>query len=97
MSGRRPVVFLEWLPLAALMLFACRPTEPAAVPAVAPAVNAIVVLVEVGLVLGLPRLLPMPQGGHAALMNAALLALLTAPTLYWRCMQATRRAGLLRD
>jgi PAS domain S-box-containing protein len=56
---------------------------------------AIVVLVEVGLVLGLPRLLPMPQGGHAALMNAALLALLTAPTLYWRCMQATRRAGLL--
>jgi PAS domain S-box-containing protein len=56
---------------------------------------AIVALVEVGLVLWLPSLLPALQGGSAALVNVALLALLAAPTLYWRCMQATRRAGLL--
>jgi two-component system sensor histidine kinase/response regulator len=55
---------------------------------------AIVALVEAGLMLWLPRVLPTPLGGSAALVNAGLLVLLAAPTLYWRCMRATRRAGL---
>jgi two-component system, sensor histidine kinase and response regulator len=55
---------------------------------------AIMALLEAGLMLWLPRVLPAPMGSSAALMNAGLLVLLAAPTLYWRCMRATRRAGL---
>jgi PAS domain S-box-containing protein len=58
-------------------------------------ITAVVALVEVGLMLWLPRLLPSPLGTRAALLNAALLVLITAPLLYWRCMRATRRAGAL--
>ena len=55
---------------------------------------AIVAVVEAGLMLWLPRVLPTPLGSGAALANAGLLVLLAAPALYWRCMRATRRAGL---
>ena len=55
---------------------------------------AIVALIEAGLMLWLPQVLPTPLGAGAALANAGLLVLLAAPALYWRCMRATRRAGL---
>jgi len=58
-------------------------------------IAAIVALIEAGLMLWLPRLLPAPLGSCAAWMNAALLVMLATPALYWRCMRATRRAGLL--
>ena len=56
-------------------------------------VLAIVTVVESALMLGLPDLGTQFSGLNAALLDAALLALLSAPPIYWRCMQATRAAA----
>ena len=56
-------------------------------------VLAIVTVVECALMLGLPDSTTQLAGVQGALLNVALLALLSAPPVYLRCMQATRAAA----
>ena len=53
----------------------------------------IVALIQAALVLTLPSLAPHTSGVSLGVLNAAMLAALAAPWLYWRCMHATRMAA----
>ena len=55
-------------------------------------VLAIVALTQAVVLLLLPRAAPDLSGLSFALFNAGLLALASAPLLYWRCMDAVRQA-----